>query len=363
VIVVVAPEPGAWIAPTARALATLGEVAVWAPWTVAARWGGLPGAVGRFARRRRLDGADGQPGWALAQAAVRAWAGARVDRRYRLSFGERALADAWAARRLARLRRPPRAVVACTGAALRTFAVAAQRGVACALVADLPWLRRLHDDLDRAAEALPARAFLRRFRAPREAIVRQEQERALATVIAVRGHYAADVCRAAGVAAERVVAVPAADAEADGAPGAPGGGASDAIVLAGIASARTGLDAALAARDRHPGLRLRVRVGDGTEPADLLRRAGVEAIAGDPMAGALAVIAPAWCESYPPEVAAAIGRGVPVIASPAAAGFAPARLVTPGDGEALAVAIAAVRAGAPIPRPRTPLPALVDALG
>ena len=361
-IVVVAPEPAPWIAPALAALAAVDAVELWAPWAIAPRWAALPGPAGRFARRRTLDGAHGQPGWALAQAAARWWAGAAVDRRYRVSFAERALVDVWAARRLARRVATPRVVVAATGAALRTFAVAASRGARTALVADLPWLRALHADLDRAATALPARAFLRRFRAPREAIVRQEMERAAADHVAVRGHYAASLCIAAGVEPARLAALPGASPRA--APTAPlVAGTERAIVLAGLASARAGVDVALAARDAVPGLTLRVRTGDGTEPRDLLGRPGVEAIADGAGAwrGVLAVVAPAWCESYPAEVEAAAARGVPVIATRAAAGFTPAALIPPGDAAGLAAAIARVgdlsytNHGAASPLPALPL--------
>lgn len=381
-IVVVAPEPAAWIAPAVAALETIDAVELWAPWTMAARWAALPGAAGRFATRRRLDGAHGQPGWAFVQAAARAWAGDRVDRRYRLGFVERAAVDAWAARRLARMPSPPRAVIACTGAAQRTFAQAAARGATTVLVGDLPWLRRLHEDLDRAAAALPERAFLRRFRAPRDAIVRQEMERTLASLVVVRGHHAAETCAGAGVDRDRIVALPDDDrsnadrnvaarthaernvadrTHADGDRPADRS-AARAIVLAGLATARNGVDAALAALAHHPDLRLRVRAGDGTEPADLLARPGVEPMPADPLAGALAVIAPAWCESYAPELARAAARGIPVVATEAGAGFTPAILVPPGDGAALASALASLRAGAGTATARARPADLINAL-
>jgi hypothetical protein len=332
------------------------------------RWTGVPGPIGRFAHRRRLDGARHLPGWALAQAGARWWAGAQVDRRYRVAFAERALTDAWAAHRLAGLAVPPRAVVACTGAALRTFAAAARRGARTALVADLPWLRRLHADLDRAAATLPERTFLRRFRAPRDAIVRQGMERAQAELIAVRGHYADALCVEAGVDAARIVALPAVAAVTRASATMPTGAAPHAVLLAGLATARGGIDAALdaraalAARAALPALRLRVRTGDGTEPRDVLTRPGVEPIAGDPWRDVLALIAPAWCETYAPEVDAAIARGVPVIASRAAAGFAAVRIVPPGDGAALAAALASVGDATFVTSVPPPLPDLATAL-
>ncbi len=344
-IVVVAPEPAPWIAPLVAALAAHERVEVWAPWAVDAAWGALPAGLGRFARLRRMEGARTQPGWALIAVPARWWAGERVDRRHAVDVSERALVDRWAARRLARAVVAPRVVIACSGAAQHTLAIAAGRGARTALVADRPWLRRLHEDLDRAAVALPERAFLRRFRAPRAAIVRQEMERAQADVIAVRGEYARSICVDGGVAPARVVALGLGlglgEARVAGPGAAPMGGT---LVLAGLACARNGLDAALAAMAAH-GAPLRVRVGDGTEPADVLARPGVVTMRGDPFADALAVLAPAWCESYAPEVAAARARGVPVIATDAAAGFGATLRVPPGDGAALAAAIARVRAG------------------
>ena len=87
--------------------------------------------------------------------------------------------------------------------------MARDRDVRTALVVDRPWLRQLNADLDRAAAAQPGDALLRRFRAPRAAIVRQEHERALADHVVVRGRYAAEVCTSDGVALDRLVALPA----------------------------------------------------------------------------------------------------------------------------------------------------------
>lgn len=356
-IVVIAPTPAPWIAATVAALAARTEVELWAPWAVAERWAALPGAVGAFAARRRCVGAVGVAGWPLVVAAGRAWAGAEVDRRFAVDELERAAVDAWAARRLARMPRRPALVIAVSGAATRTLAVARDRDVRTALVVDRPWLRQLNADLDRAAAAQPGDALLRRFRAPRAAIVRQEHERALADHVVVRGRYAAEVCTSDGVALDRLVALPAP------APAVATAVSAGAVVaLAGGATARAGLDVALRLLAAQPDLRLRLRPVDGVELPELVRSAQIEvwSSARGITDGVLAVIAPAWCESYPPEVAAAAASGVPVIATAAGAGFALAHPIVPGSVAALATAVRAVAAGASPPPAPPPLPALVD---
>jgi hypothetical protein len=97
-----------------------------------------------------------------------------------------------------------------------------------------------------------------------------------------------------------------------------------------------------------------VRVGEGTEPADLARHAGV-AVDDGPVD---AIVCPAICETYPAEVRA---TGIPVIASPMASldGDGP----DPYDARAFAEAIehacpAAPRATPPLP----PIAALLAAL-
>jgi hypothetical protein len=301
VIAVVAPEPAPWVAPVVAGIAAAGgDAVVIAPWAV-------------WARR-----------------ALRPWVRRRTDRQIRSGLAIRALADRWAALRVARLRGLSQ-VVAPTGAAWRTFAAAERRGAGCVLVMDRPCLRQLHRDLDRAARALPERRFLRRYRADRAAIVRQESEWVLANEILVRGAYARDVLVAAGIAADRVrplpVPPPARSRRRGGA----------LIRLAGLATARNGVDAAVAAC-AEGGRILAVRAGEGTEPADLLARPGVIAAPPD-LDGVACVVAPGWCESYAREVELAAAVGVPVVATRAAAGWAAVREVPAGDPGALSRAI------------------------
>jgi acetylglutamate kinase len=106
------------------------------------------------------------------------------------------------------------------------------------------------------------------------------------------------------------------------------------VRLAGLAAARHGVDTALAAA-RALGMQLVVRVGDGTEPEDLVRRDGV-AVDDGPVD---VVICPAVCETYADELRAAHAAGVPVVASPGASTDAGGP--DPFDADAFARAIAA----------------------
>lgn len=82
------------------------------------------------------------------------------------------------------------------------------------------------------------------------------------------------------------------------------------------------------------GARLLVRPGTGDEHAALLARG---AIVSDRPADV--VVAPSWVEAHPAEVPAAIGRGVPVVATGRAAGWSPVVPVAPGDTDGLAEAL------------------------
>ena len=235
--------------------------------------------------------------------ALRLWARGKTDRRYLGDFARRAALDAWFAREVRRLR--PETVIACSLAARRTFAAAKSIGARTLLVLDLPLFRALHRDLDRAATHWPERSFLRRFRAPSWAIARQEAERVLADLVFVRGAYARSLCIADGIAHQRLALLPARAAPSIEKPPTP----THRIRLAGLAAARHGIDTALEAA-RLAGKTLVVRIGDGTEPANL-RQLGVATDDGP----VDAVICPAVCETYAPELAV---RGLPVIASPMA---------------------------------------------
>lgn len=299
----------------------------WAPLATPAWLGRVPGSVGAFARRRHRACERSAPVLLVADGALRAWASGRTDRRYLAEFSLRAAIDAWAAREVRRRR--PSVVIAPSLAARHTFAAAREIGARTVLVVDVPLLRALHRDLDRAAAVWPDRAFLRRFRAPSWAIARQEAERVLADEIVVRGAYARELCIADGFAETRVSVAPSA-AHPMPVPARP----TRRIRLAGLAAARHGVDTALAIAAALD-LTLVVRIGEGTEPAELATHPRVATDDGP----VDAVMCPAVCETYAPELRAA---GIPVIASPMAS--ADGRGPDPFDADAFAQAVSAALA-------------------
>ena len=349
-IAIVSAAPGDALAPLAEACGEVAPVERWTPLALPGWLARAPGPLGRYAARRAGPGPrlPRAPHLLAADAALRAWARARTDRRYRADFVLRAAIDAWAAGLVRRHR--PRIVIAPSLAARRTFAAARAAGAATVLVLDVPLLRALHRDLDRAARRWPERAFLRRFRAPSWAIARQEAERVMADLILVRGAYAHALCLADGLPEARLARLPRRPGPVLPAPGAPTG----RVRLAGLAAARHGVDTALAAA-RALGLELVVRVGEGTEPAELARLPGVATDDGP----VDAIVCPAICETYPELVRAS---GVPVIASPMASadGAGP----DPFDPGAFAGAIRdQLAAGArPAPPPPPPLAPRLAAL-
>jgi hypothetical protein len=347
-IAIVAPEPAPWLLPMIEVALAAGPVRVLAPWaTRAALPGWLPGRLRAFWQRRALvvDGLDALvtlPGWALAEGALRAWAGARADRKLAARFGLRAAVDRVAARWLATRGRSVRALIAPSCAAQHGFAALAQHGGTGFLIEDVPDVRGLHADLDAAARAHPGCAFLRRYRASRAVMVRQEAERALAGALLVRGLHARRGRERAGHDPARVLALPGAGAE-DRPRGGRGAGGRGHVLLAGLAAARHGTMEALAVVAARPHLTLLVRPGEGMEPADLLAHPQV-AVAGDDQRRHLRdvdlVLAPAWCEAYLEEVAAAGGAGVPVVATLRASGWVtPTHEIAPGDVQALGTAV------------------------
>ena len=270
--------------------------------------------------------------------AARAWSRGDAERLIRADLAQRALLDRWAAREVRR--RKPRVVIAPSLAARRTLAAAHAIGATAVLAHDLPVLRQLAADLDRAAAQWPTRRFLRRVRPAPAWVAEQESEWMLADVVLVRGGYARQLMAARGVAGSALVAMPMAAAPAM----VRASTATGRIRLAGIATARHGLDSALAAT-RALGLTLVVRVGDATEPADLATHPGVATDDG-PVDG---VIAPAVCEAYPVELRAARAAGVPRVVSPLLA--EPGDVIgDPYDVAALTAALAtALAASAPAP--------------
>jgi hypothetical protein len=94
-----------------------------------------------------------------------------------------------------------------------------------------------------------------------------------------------------------------------------------------------------------PSLKLVVQSGEGMEPADLLRHPQVEKASLEDLSlkDIELVMAPAWCESYPPEIPRAAAMGIPMVATRKACGFVDlstaGQEVPPGDSVALGKAV------------------------
>jgi hypothetical protein len=218
-------------------------------------------------------------------------------------------------------------VIAPSLCARPVFAEAKRRGLRTVLVQDLPCLRRLHADLDRASAAHPSSRFLRSYRAAPWAIVEQEAEWVLADEVVVRGAYAAAI-----VSRHAPVSPLQAPSQAPGRVKRP-----QRVQLAGIATPRHGIFELLEAQARlEEELEIIVRPGEGLEPYDLLGRRGI-VTSGTPDV----VVAPSWCEAHLTEVHDAVARGVPVIATPQASGWLGEAVtrVAPGDVAALVRAL------------------------
>ncbi len=327
-IVVVAPEPAPWIVPLTISLRRHGSMRVLAPWALSqGALGWLPARARVALTRRQLAplATSLQPAWMGVEAAFGLWAGRRTDRLMAARYMKRRATDEIAARWLDHLGADITLVVAPSLAARRTFAAAAARGLPRLLVEDLPGLRGLHDDLDRAAYRWPGSDLLRRYRAPATVIARQEAERVLADLLVVGGRFAEQQRRVRGLCPERIAILPPARRAA-------GSGAhrhvirdraGPTILLAGPAAARNGIFEALEATRMIPGATLLVRSGEGAEPVARLvdpQLRSSSASEREDLSGVDLVLAPAWCECYPPEVPVAARLGVPVVASRRAAG-------------------------------------------
>lgn len=345
--VLVLPEPSPWLQRAPPACD--GELIIFAPWAVSeALLARLPARVRARLGHRALGGARTVPGWTGVDAALRAWAGSAAHRLIQARLARRRLVDHLAARLIRRLGADVDAVIAPTLGSHRAFA-AAPRGARRILIEDLPLLRELHRDLDRAAQVHPGCAFLRRFRAPDDAIVRQETELALADEVYTRSRYGAEAHHARG---RDPRAVHPLRLPATAPPTAPRA-ERPVIQLAGLAAARTGGVEALAMLEALPDAILMARTGDGTEPAALLGHPRVIAPGTDLPD---VVIAPAWCESVAPEIERAAAAGVPVIATGAGAGWLDspalsARLDRPDAGALIDAVVAALssRRGPAVP--------------
>lgn len=324
---VVVPEPAFWLDAIRE---DFPGVEPFAPWALGRSPPPLvPGPVRRFWHRRQLAGSAGFLPWQLLDAASRMWARGQTDRNFDVRFSLRAAADFLAARKISATR--PARVIAPSCAAWRSFAAARQVGAETVLVEDFPDLRGLHRDLDRAANAHPSCSFLRRYRAPTRVLVRQEVERALADRILVRGHHARAERVASGVSEDQLAALTLPPP-----PPLTRAGGTGHVLLAGLAAARHGTVEALALIAARPEIKLYVRLGEGAEPPALHTHPRVVPYGGEPLD---AVLAPAWCESYPSEVAAARAADIPVIATARAAGFSDIIAVEPGDTAALIAAV------------------------
>ena len=350
-IALVAPEPAWWLVPLTISLRRHRAVRVFAPWALGKdlpSW--LPARARPPWRRRQLgpDATSLQPGWTGVEAALGLWAGRRTDRLMAARYAKRRAIDGMAAWWLDHLRRDITLVVAPSLSARRTFATAAAKGLPRVLIEDLPGLRELHDDLDRASRRWPDSHLLRRYRAPVALVARQEAEHVLADLLVVGGRFAEQQRRARGLRPERLAILPrAGQGVGSGADrrAFPDGAGSN-ILLAGSAAARHGVFEALEATRMIRGATLLVHAGEGAERAALQANPQVRLASPEEREGLFGVdlvLAPAWCECYPLEVPLAARLGLPVVATGRAAG--PVELaragaeVSPGDVPAIVRAI------------------------
>ncbi len=276
-----------------------------------------------------------------AELALSAWASGHADRVLRASF----LRRVWADRRAApRITSDLSLVVAPTLGGRRSLARARALGVATALVMDLPALRRLHHDLDTASARWPESQFLRRFRAPAGWIAQQEAEWALADVVVVRSDLAARLVAPAAASVALLSPLTAVS---------PPTRPARHVFLAGGSAARHGTFEVEQLLALCPELRVGLRVTEGTEPRRLVSHPRVTVVPGtrEPLlAGIDAVIALAWTEAEPRELALAARAGVPVVATPQASGpFVGHAHLDPGDVAALRGALSGHARAAPPP--------------
>jgi hypothetical protein len=112
-----------------------------------------------------------------------------------------------------------------------------------------------------------------------------------------------------------------------------------------------------------PEVELLVRAGEGLEPPSLLDHPQVHSFDSDPgtWSSLDGVLAPAWCESYSPEIYRASADGKALIATKRAIGFlAPSsrlNLIRAGDNEGLLTAFDSMIHGQNSPSPSEQIPA------
>ena len=211
------------------------------------------------------------------------------------------------------------------------------------LVEDLPNIETLHADLDQAVSCHPKRAFLRRFRASPAQIRVQKAEQSFAHAVAIRGWFAAHQ------RSELTGAGPIQFAwnlpQKTGSTSAPRAEGPFHVVLAGGASARNGVMEALAILEARKDLILWVRPTDGLMPSSLIQHPRIRHFRNQTELpkDIDCLLAPAWVESYPPELHMAIQRGIPVVGSLRAVGFLSdspaAHIVPPGEIEKIGAAL------------------------
>ncbi len=343
---VIAPEPATWLRQLEALVGPGARGQVFAPWAVPAvppRW--VPSRLRAAVQRRTAAVPEGFRvrslyGWAALEAGLRL-TNRSTSEMFRARFAVRRLLAQVSAQLLPS---GVERVVAPSLCAREVFAVARARGARCVLVEDLPTLRALHADLDEAFERYPAEAFLRNHRASAEDVARQEAERLLADEVWVRSEFVRERLLAAGHSQDVIRELH--PEEADGTvrrleprPRRQGRTrhAHRVALLAGPAVARNGLREALAALDSRPEWSLWVRPSEGTDRA-MLEHPRVKQVTAEQqrsLKGVDVVLAPAWCESHPPELPRAVAKGIPVIATDRAAGFLPCSTVPRGNVPAL----------------------------
>lgn len=342
---VLAPEPAPWLQQLSWVLGPMEQGEVLAPWALPPllkEWLPAPRRLRAAWGRRTIPVPQGfrvwgLPGWAAVEGGMRLAApSAAATFRARFALRKR-VAQAAAAL----LPRSVETVIAPSLCAREVFAMARSRGARCVLVEDLPSLRALHADLDEAASRHPEEDFLRNHRASAEDVARQEAERLLADELWVRSEFCRERLLSAGHSSERIRELsPPLEAAGSARPAPrhrPEAQTQWVALLAGPALARGGLREALAAVEARPQWSLWVRPAEGTDPQHLshprVRR--VTEKEQRALLGVDAVLAPSWCESHPPELARAVARGIPVIATDRASGFLPCQTVPRGNVPAL----------------------------
>lgn len=315
--VLLMPEPSSW-ARTSVDRESPEELSILAPWALPAHASRLsPPSLRRFTSLRAGDHRWPAPVFTALEVAARIYSQGHRTRLFQTRFALRRAASLWAQGR-EEIQSASR-VYAASLSARRLFA--RNEDAEKILLLDLPLLRIMHDDLDRAAHEHADCGFLRHYRAPDWAIIEQETEIAMADRIIVRGRFAREALGRYGVERESVHISPMAFEHVEGRRRRKDGELR--VLLAGLAAARHGAAEVLSILEGRPWLRVVVRDGEGAEPPALLEHPQVIRSADASCSDVDAVIAPCLCEAYLPEVHSAAAAGVPVIATTRGAGAVP----------------------------------------